>query len=280
MNSLIFALLSVLATALLRITLKHCAVSTTSPWTTLALYNIGGVLVLLPFLGLPSISEISGQQILLLVATGVFFSLGGFLDILAMKHIDASSGEVFHTLTFIVSVAAGFLMFHEACSLCKIAGILVIAAGIAYEARKAMADPSRAFGLKLASAALIASAMVITKYLTTTTSPEVIIYAGFLLPGLMYIALGAKDLPEISSVISSSNGRILLVPVLGAASYTFGVKALAAGEMSTTYIIFQSTISAVFALELLLHGWKRDASLHRAVSASLCMCGALIAILG
>jgi drug/metabolite transporter (DMT)-like permease len=280
MHGLLFALLSVVATALLRITFKHCAVKSSSAWTTLVLYHIGGALVLLPFLGIPEVSQLSQQQLVLLLATGVLFSLAGYFDILAMKVIDASSGEVFHTLTFIVSVAAGFLLFNEACSASKVAGALVIAAGIGYEACRAMSGATHGFGFKLISATLIAVAMVITKYLTASTPPEAIILSGFIVPGLVYLVLGWRDIGEVPAVIRGSNGLILIIPVLDAASYAFSIKALAAGEMSTTYMVFQTTIPAVFVLEILLHGWSRERYFHRAVSASLCMCGALIAIVG
>lgn len=279
MEGLVFALLYVITTALLRITLKHCAVNSTSAWTTLALYHIGGALVLLPFLGVPAISALSQEQILLLLATGVLFSLAAYLDILAMRHIDASAGEIFHTLTFIVSVAAGFLMFHEACSISKVFGTLIIAAGILYEARRAVLRATHGFAHKLGSAALIAASMVITKQLTATTPSEVIILSGVLVPGLIYLALGWRDMGEVPAVVRASNGLILIVPILDAASYTFGIKALAAGEMSTTYMVFQTTISAVFVFEVLLNGWKREVYLHRAISAGLCMCGAIVAIL-
>jgi drug/metabolite transporter (DMT)-like permease len=280
MEGSLYALLSVLSTALLRVTLKHCAVNTTSALTTLTLYHIGGFLVLLPFLGVPTLAALSQDQIALLCATGVLITLAGFLDIIAMKHIDASAGEVFHTLTFIVSVAAGFLMFHEACSISKVAGTTLIAGGIMYEARRGMLQASHALWLKLGSAALIASAMIITKHLTAHTPAEAIILSGFIIPGMLYAAFGFKDLRDMPSVVRSSQGVILIVPILDAMSYTFGIKALAAGEMSTTYILFQTTITAVFVLEVLLNGWRREAHLHRAVSASLCMCGALIAVIG
>ena len=61
-------------------------------------------------------------------------------------------------------------------------------------------------------------------------------------------------------------------------SYAFGIKALAIGELSTTYMIFQTTMSVVCLLEVVLHGWNREVYLLRAASAGLCMCGALIAI--
>ena len=69
------------------------------------------------------------------------------------------------------------------------------------------------------------------------------------------------------------------MPIFDAMSYAFGINALSLGEMSTTYMIFQTTISAVFLLEVLLHGWNKEIYFHRAVSAGLCMCGALIALI-
>jgi drug/metabolite transporter (DMT)-like permease len=278
MESLVYAVLSVLSTALLRLTLKHCAVRSTNAWGTLTVYHIGATLVLIPFLGIPSISTLTQTQILLLLATGALFSVASFLDIVAMKHIDASAGEIFHTLTFIVSVGAGLVMFHEACTLSKILGTLIIAAGIIYEARAAFAKASHGFWLKCGSAALIATAMVITKHLTSNTPSEIIILSGFILPGIVYSIFGWRSLSEIPAAVRDSGGVLLAVPILDALSYTFGIRALAGGEMSTTYIIFQTTISAVFLLEVVLHGWKRDVYLHRAISAGLCMCGALVAI--
>jgi drug/metabolite transporter (DMT)-like permease len=279
MSGLTFALLAVLSTALLRITLKHCAVSSDRAWATLILYHVGGVVVLIPFLGIPSLSGLSSSQILLLLVSGALFALAALLDIYAMKHIDASAGEVFHTLTFIVSVVAGLLMFHEECSLPKIFGAVIIVAGILYEARRAVLKATHGFMYKLGSAMLIAASMVITKFLTDTTPSEIIILSGFVIPGVVYLLLGWRDLGEIPATIRKSKGLILTVPIFDAMSYAFGVNALALGEMSTTYMIFQTTISAVFLLEVLLHGWNKEIYFHRAVSAGLCMCGALIALI-
>jgi drug/metabolite transporter (DMT)-like permease len=278
MDGLLFALLSVLTTALLRVTLKHCVVASESAWPTLILYHIGAALVLLPILGIPDLSQLSMVQISLLLATGALFSLAAFLDILAMKQIDASAGEIFHTLTFIVSLAAGFLMFHEECSALKFLGALIIVVGIVYEARRAIVNASHGFICKLGSAALIATAMIITKHLTASTPSEIIILSGFILPGIVYAVLGWIDIKDIPSTIRKSNGLILSVPLLNASSYAFGINALAIGEMSTTYIVFQMTISVVFALEVLMNGWNKEIYLHRAVSAGLCLFGALIAI--
>lgn len=278
MDGLLFALLSVISTALLRVTLKYCVVASESAWPTLILYHIGGTLVVLPFLGIPDLSQLSTEQIALLLATGVLFSLAAFLDILAMKQIDASAGEIFHTLTFIVSVAAGLLMFHEQCSTLKLLGAAIIALGIAYEARRGVINATHGFLYKLGSAALIATAMVITKYLTATTPSEIIILSGCFIPGIIYTVIGWRDIKDIPSTVTKSNGLILSVPILDAASYAFGIKALAMGEMSTTYIVFQMTISAVFALEVFLNGWNKEVYLHRAISAGLCLCGALIAV--
>lgn len=280
MSGLTYALLTVLSTALLRITLKHCAVSSDRAWATLILYHVGGTVVLLPFLGIPTLSSLSSHQSILLVSSGLLFALAALLDIYAMKHIDASAGEVFHTLTFIVSVAAGLLMFHESCSLLKVVGALVIVAGILYEARQALRSATHGFVYKLGSAALIAASMVMTKHLTESTPSEIIILSGFVVPGIVYIVLGWRDIGEIPATIQKSSGLILAVPVFDAMSYGFAIQALAMGEMSTTYMIFQTTISAVFLLEVVIHGWKREVYLHRAVSAALCMCGAVIAILG
>ena len=278
MEGLLFALATVISTALLRISFKYCATNGKSPWTTLILYHIGGALVLLPFLGVPSLAQLSQQQLLLLLTTGVLFALAAFLDILAMKHIDASSGEIFHTLTFIISVAAGFLMFHESCSLSKVIGTLIIAVGILYEARQSIFTTSHAFFYKMGSAALIATSMVITKQLTATTPSEVIILSGFIVPGALYMLIGWRTILEIPGVVRSSNGILLAVPILDALSYTFAIKALTIGEMSTTYMIFQTTISAVFVIEVILNGWQRETYLRRAVSAGLCMFGAILAL--
>jgi drug/metabolite transporter (DMT)-like permease len=278
MSGLTYALFAVLSSALLRITLKHCALSSDRAWATLILYHLGAAAVLLPFMGIPTLSTLSPHQIVLLLASGALFAMAALLDIYAMKHIDASAGEVFHTLTFIVSVAAGLFMFHEECSGPKVIGALIIVAGILYEARRALLNTTHGFVYKLGSAALIAASMIITKYLTESTPSETIILSGFVIPGLAYVAVGRRDLVEIPATIRKSNGLILAVPVFGAMSYAFGIKALAVGEMSTTYMIFQTTISAVFLLEVLLHGWNREVYLHRAVSAGLCMCGALIAL--
>ena len=205
------------------------------------LYHIGGVVVLLPFLGVSSLSALSSYQILLLLASGVLLTLAALLEIYVMRRIDASAGEIFPTLTFIVSVAAGFLMFHEECSMPKALGALVIVAGIVFEARRTVLKATHGFICTLGSAALIAASMVVTKCLTDTTPPEIIILSGFAIPGIVYLIPGWRDVVEIPATNRKSKGLIFTVPVFDVMSYAFGIKALAIGELSTISMIFQAT---------------------------------------
>ena len=279
MTSLLFALISVIGTALVRITLKHCLVVSDKAWPTLIVYHIGGALILLPFLGLPNLAALSWHQSSLLLISGLLFAVAGILDIQAMKRIDASSGEIFHTLTFILSVAAGFILFKEACSLQKMLGTALIAGGILYEARKTHLQAGYGFVFKLGAALFTALAVIVTKELTADTPSEIIILSGFIVPGVVYLVAGARDLGEILPSITISKGRLLPIPVFEAIAYSFAIKALALGEISTTYMVFQTTITAVLCLEVLANGWKREVYLERAISGGLCMMGALVALI-
>ena len=198
-------------------------------------------MVLLPILGASSLSALSSYQILLLLASGVLLTLAALLEIYVMRRIDASAGEIFPTLTFIVSGAAGLLMFHEECSMPKALGALVIEAGIVFEARRTVLKATHGFICTLGSAALIAASMVGTKCLTDATPSEIIILSGFAVPGIVYLILGWRDVAEIPGTIRKSKGLILTVPVFDAISSALGIKALAIGELSTTSMIFQTT---------------------------------------
>jgi hypothetical protein len=107
----LYALLSVVATALLRLTLKHCATTSSSAWATLTLYHLGGFLVLLPFLGAPDLSVLSQTQIGLLLVTGALFSVAGVLDIIAMRQLDASAGEIFSVGGLLFFSVGGYFFF-------------------------------------------------------------------------------------------------------------------------------------------------------------------------
>lgn len=273
-----YALLSVLTTAVHRITLKHCAVTSPRPWPALIVYDLLPVALLLPFFGMPALTELSGQQVCLLLLTGALFAGAGLLDILAMKSIDASTGEIFHTLTFIISVTAGFLLFGESCSVQKLLGTGLIALGIIFEARHTRGMTRHGGLYKMLSALLIAAAMIITKQLTETTPTAVIVLSGFLLPGLVYLACGVRDLHEILPSIRKSKGLLLLVPVFSALSYTFGIKALTGSEISTTYMVFQTSLVTVLLLEVVTGGWNRTVHLKRTIAGGLCLLGAICAL--
>lgn len=280
MITVLYALISVFCTAILRITLKHCLVQNDRAWSPLIIFSIGGTLILLPFCEISAAVTLNAKQISLLLASGALFSVAGLLDVKAMKEIDASSGEIFHTLSFIISLAAGFLIFGEACSLQKALGTMVIIAGILFEARSAKVMANYGMAYKLGSALFTAAAIIITKHLTHDTPPTIIVLSGFLVPGVIYLLIGWRDLPAIVPTITASKGLIIAVPVLEVAAYSAAVIAFATGEFSTAYIVFQTTITAVLLIEIALYGWQHRIHLNRTISAGLCAMGAVVAIVG
>lgn len=280
MITIVYALLSVICTAILRITLKHCLVKNDRAWAPLIIFSICGSLILLPFCELSDLLKLSTSQILLLAISGALFSIAGLLDVKAMKEIDASSGEIFHTLSFIISVAAGFVIFGEACSLQKAIGTLVIIGGILFEARSARITANYGMVYKLSSALFTAAAIILTKHLTTNTPATIVVLSGFLVPGLIYMMIGWRDIAAIMPTIAASKGLIMAVPVLEVAAYSTAVTAFAAGEFSSAYIVFQTTITAVLLLKIVLYGWQPRVHLNRTVSAGLCALGAVVAIVG
>lgn len=206
--------------------------------------------------------------------------MAGLLDVKAMKEIDASSGEIFHTLSFIVSMVAGFIIFFETCSLQKALSTVVIIAGILFEARSAKLTANYGVAYKLASALFTAAAIIVTKHLTSTTPPTMIVLSGFLVPAVIYLLIGWREIPAILPTITASRGSIVAVPVFEVAGYAAAVAAFAIGEFSTAYIVFQTTITAVLVLEIALYGWQHRIYLNRTISAGLCALGAVVAIVG
>jgi drug/metabolite transporter (DMT)-like permease len=280
MITVLYALLSVFCTASLRITLKHCLVKNDRAWAPLIIFSIGGSVILLPFCKISDALALNSKQVFLLVTSGALFSIAGLLDVKAMKKIDASSGEIFHTLSFIISMAAGFIIFGEACSIQKTLGTIVITLGILFEARSAKLAANYGMIYKLGSALFTAGAVIMTKHLTNNTPPSIIILAGFLIPGIIYLLIGWREIPAIIPTITASKGLVVAVPVLEVAAYAAAVTAFAIGEFSTAYIVFQTTITAVLVLEIALYGWQHRVHLNRTVSAGLCALGAVVAIVG
>jgi drug/metabolite transporter (DMT)-like permease len=278
MFAVLYALLSVLCTAVLRITFKHCLVRNTLAWAPLIIFNLGGTLLLLPFCLFTEVAALHSDQIALLLVSGALFSLAGLLDVKAMKEIDASSGEIFHTLSFIISMAAGFVIFGEVCSFQKAIGTIVLVAGILFEARSARLTATYGVVYKLASAMFTAAAIIVTKQLTDTTPSSVIVISAFIIPAVVYLLIGWREIPAIVPTIRRSRGLIIAVPVFEVAGYAAAVAAFASSEFSTAYIVFQTTITTVLVLEVALYGWQHRIHFNRTISASLCAIGAVVAI--
>ena len=276
MTAYAFALLAVVLTALRQIILRASMRAGQDEWPILILYNLGAPVLLCFFAGVPVIEGASLETIALLVFSCAFWVVYSVCDLKSHAHLDVAVGAVLSTLNFVLIVVGGVLLFDEHLSL---PGVLAAALIVASALRTTRVPSNFGFSAgvkyKLIAIAVLASNMLLTKYLTTQLDSMLIAILGFFIPGVMYVLLKPEQVNQIPDAIKSSNGLVLLLPFISALNYFSLLKALELGGVSTTYTILQTSVVFVFLFGAVLLG-ERENMLRRGVSCALCAVGAFI----
>ena len=279
MSALVCALIAVLSSAIIKVTLRFCMTKNISQWATLIFYNGLSTVLLFAFLDLPQFSSIEVWPAILLFLNGALWVVAEILDIKSYRHLDASVGELFGSFTFILLTLAGVVLFNETLSLVAILGIGLIIASVVYigvPTRKVSVDGIR---YKVLSTFFIAAAVIMNKYLCGFVDTRIVVLTGFLIPAVAYVAIGYRDIPQIVPALVQTRMRLMIVPILSAISYYYSTEAFAKGSMSLTTVIIQTCMVFVFVLEVIVLHARQD-MLRRALACTGCVAGVVAVCFG
>lgn len=245
---------------------KGIAIFTTAP-VGLALIPLTLVLV--------DVLEVSLISYCLLFVNGVCWSAALLLRVRSYEELDTSAATILSTFKLLLLATIGVLVFGESISTARIIGLIltVLAIGSCMEFRTIRT--SRATHRVFLSCVFAVCAMGLTKHLSESLPVVLILTADFLIPGVCLIAITKSWRADISNIMESSTGAIL-IPLICLLSYTFRVYAFSlGGELLIISILDQLGIICVLLIEYLLNVSKQSIR-RRCISSGLCTCGAIL----
>jgi drug/metabolite transporter (DMT)-like permease len=275
MLAILFAIASVVCSALNCILFKSAMRRGNYAWATLIVFHIVAVALLIVFTEIPDFLTLDTSVMMLLLLSCMFWVFGDLYGVKAYEYLDATVCELYGTLKLILITGVGIVLFQESLSVLAVVGLLLIIGAISYEYRgDAQHNPRGVFFMFL-NVVLITGALCVDKYLTTLVADDVIVFYGFLLPMIVYVVLGHKALPQALPLLRDTKGLFLLTPILGVAAYACLIRALAIGDLSVTYTIQETAVIFIFLFEVVLLKVRQDL-FSRAGSCLACATGAMM----
>lgn len=280
MSPILFAMIAICASAPLRIILQRCVATGGHQTTLLAYYFIGPGLLVLPLIDASGLLRISAEIWGLLLLNAVVWVLGGVLEMKAYERLNASSGEIFGTVAFIITVISGVLLFGEPLSTLQLWGFAVIMLGIGVESWRREIGSRRAALFRMLAAVFTGSGVVMNKWLVEQGVPSsVVVFTGFMVPGAIYLGLARKEVTSLGGMFRAAPLAMASIPILAAVAYIAAVAAFQHGALSISEAIFQSVLALIVIIEALILGIRTDLR-RRVTAAGLCTAGALLVIVG
>lgn len=273
-----FAILAVISGALDAIIFKHAVNRGACEWGTLILYHIIAVLLLIPFVTIPSLSELSLFELICLASACTLWVIGDLYGIAAYRFMEASACKVYGTIKIVIITTAGIFFFGESLPPLALVGVGLIIVSIFYQYNVQSKHSLRGSLYMLISAVFIAGALIVDKYLTTIIDEQIIVFYGFLIPMCMYILFGIRHVPKIVPILKQTNYLFLLAPITGCFSHYCLIRALSIGDLSVTYTIQETGIIFVFLFETILLKTQKNFEV-RAKSCLTCAIGAILVCL-
>ncbi len=279
MSPVLLAFISIAAASPMRVILARVVTDGVNQLVFLAyLYLVAGIL-LIPILDLSTLYRLDLIASLLLVLNAGLWIFASILEMRSYENLNASSGEIFGTLTFIVTMVAGIGLFGESVSAVKIIGFTAIISGIVLETWDG-AVSWRGARYRLAAAVLTALGVILNKWLAESgVGHAAIVLSGYFLPGLFYLWMSRRSRASWRTIFTTSPVLVAIVPVLSAISFSTAVAAYKHGMLTVTEAIFQSGIILVIVIEVLVMRMYRRFA-RRSASVVLCFAGACAVIAG
>lgn len=246
-----------------------------STWHVIFINNLGGALILLLILGVPSLADIPFEALILLLLNSFIWTTTFFLEMNACAHLDAAVGVVFGSLRYVLLSIASVVFFGEAFSLYTALGVLLVALGVLISSELGNLRFRKGAYFRLLGILCCNAAILMDKHISTMTDPVVITISAMLLPSMLLLLLVPRKLTGLSGTIVSSRYRILLTPIFQAFGYLTYVTAFQRGGLIMTASLGQLTI--VFTLIFSVIFLKEYSNLERRIVGSLlCIIGSLV----
>ena len=225
--------------------------------------------------GLPDYLSYERSMLYLLVASGLLWAFGVFLEIAALEYIEATASRIIAAARYVLSFCVGIFVLGEPLSLLRVSGVLLIIFSILGISRFHLLTFRKGFWLTLASVFLQVSAYAIDKNLAEVLPATSIVISSFFFPGFTFLLIYPRNLIKIREEIIRSKGILIVIPIALALAYLAIVKAFGVGEFVSVMAIAESTLifTALFAY-LFLN--ERDQPMRKAVCSIACAIGVIL----
>lgn len=166
-------------------------------WALTSLNSLGGALACVAILGVTDIlmelQQASRLEILLLATSGLLWTLSVYCEFAASAALPQSISAVVGALRLVLLLTAAMVVFGENVTATQLSGaacILLAQVPIRFAISR---DEYTALALRLAGMLCGALALMVDKYLTISISWRLVLFSGYLLPGILAPLLGFKQ---------------------------------------------------------------------------------------
>lgn len=272
MSYQLLAIFSSLIMVALELTLRALQRSRDQGWFLSLLGSCVGGLVLLPFVPISSL-HLAPSTIGLLIVAGLAWTISILAEYKSHVSLQVGVGALISSVRAVLLVLVGATLFGEAFSRQDTLGAVLAIAGVLIACPLAPGASLTGIGFRFLSITANTVAIVTEKFLAQTTSIELIIVVGYLLPAVMYLLVRPRDWRE-QCVLGPPKRRLLIglyVILYTLIGPTF-VVAFALGNLGETFVISQSRPVLLMILgALVLH--ERSHLIRRGIAMAVTLAG-------
>ena len=273
----LLALLYVLGVSVLDVLMRALQKDRDQSWAIAVVASWVGAAVLLPFVNFNNF-HISPSTAVLFLLSGILWATMVYWEFKSLVAIEASTSVIISALRTILLSIIGYLFFHEHLTVADLLGATTICAGILVALPSSVFRRPRGLFLRLGSVFVGGAAIVTDKALVLLTDLSVVIWAGYLLPGLFYVfvrppnwktqlSLGSKQRQTLIAFAIAL--YVIIGPIL--------VTAFSIGNLSSTFFITQIRIVFVLILAALFLKERKNL-VRRCLGGGMCLIGVTLII--
>jgi drug/metabolite transporter (DMT)-like permease len=241
-----------------------------------AIFNsfAGGILILI-FTGVPSFKLPGPGSLLCLICANILWAGQTFFYLQTLQILDVGISAIMDCLRYVLLVFAGAFIFYEPTSLFDWLGVIVIAASILFGVDVFQPHQRRGLLCSLGGVLCGSGALMLDKHLTSALDANLVILAGFFLPGILYLICRPRALLSLPETVRHHHKMLMTSTVLISITGCNLVYAFGSGHLGLTMTIYQSSVVFTFALGVVV--LKERSNLpKRAMAAILCLAGIAI----
>ena len=266
------------STALFRVLQKAAVRSECCPYLLGMYVSFGSCALLLPFVDWNQVFGLSLHSFAVLALIGVLYFVIDFLDMVALRDMDAGASNLFGAFGLIFAVTYGVLVLGDDFKFISLAGVLmIIASGLLLSLRFAI-NSKRALTYKMLATFLLFASSLTEKEITSSVDASTICLVGLFVSGVLFGLRYVQSPGPQLYLRTRQDWLIVLLPLTSIGSLYLWVSALASGQYTLCCCLIQLTVVATFAAEAIFLR-SREQLGQQGLASACCISGALAVIL-